>query len=71
MVVSSLHNRSNQDRGEFLDRAVEVVVDHLDIVQLGQLELAAGVGQPPVDRRLVVGPPGPQPALEDSRPGPG
>ena len=31
----------------------------------GQFQLAAGGGQPPLDGRRAVGPPGPQPGLQD------
>src|SRR5271166_498932 len=54
----------NQDCRQLVNRPLQVVVDQMYVVTLGQLELAPGVGQPPLDRRLVVGAPGSQPLLE-------
>ena len=59
----------NQDCGKFLDRTVEVVVDQLNVVTLGQLELAPGVRQPPLDRRLVFGAPARSRSSRTSKPG--
>src|SRR5208337_316214 len=54
----------NQDCRQLVNRPLQVVVDQMYVVTLGQLELPPGVGQPPLDRCLVIGAPGPQPLLE-------
>src|SRR5579883_142762 len=55
----------DQDRGEFLDGPIQVVIDHLYIIMVGQGDLAAGGGQSPGDRGLIVGPSHPQAGLQD------
>src|SRR3954464_990685 len=55
---------SGQDGGQLVDGMVEVVVGDLVVVAVGQGDLAAGVGEPPLDRGLVVGPPGPEPGFQ-------
>src|SRR5271166_1355671 len=54
----------NQNCRQPVNRPLQVVVDQMDVVTLGQLELPPGVGQPPLNRRLVIGASGPQPLLE-------
>src|SRR3954451_11812513 len=50
-----------QDGGQLVDGFVEVVVGDLIIVSVGLGDRAAGFVQSTLDRRLVVGPPGPEP----------
>src|ERR1700678_4380030 len=53
-----------EDPGEPLNRAVELVVDHLDIVTCRHLDLAPRVGQSALDGGLVVGPACSQPIFQ-------
>src|ERR1700748_734115 len=45
-----------EDPGERVDRAVELVVDHVDIITRRHLDLCSRPGQPALNRGLVVGP---------------
>src|SRR5580700_658325 len=50
-----------QGRHKLLDRAVEIVIDQLNIVPVSLGELLTRLAEPPVDRRLGFGPPAQQP----------
>ena len=54
----------NQDCRQLVNRPLQIIVDQMNVVTLGELELPPGVCQPPLDRCLVIGAPGPQPLLE-------
>src|SRR5271157_4831078 len=64
MIESTSTVVLNQDCRQLVNRPLQIVVDQMNVVTLGQLELPPGVCQPPLDRRLVIGAPGPQPPLE-------
>src|SRR5438067_10587510 len=53
-----------QQRPDAGDRGVEVVVDEAVVVLAGALDLADGLGQAPLDGRLVLRPAPPQPLLQ-------
>src|SRR3954452_21348378 len=54
-----------EDLGQVGHGLVEVVVDDLIVVAVGQGEFAPGIIQAATDGRLVVGPPGPEPGLQE------
>src|SRR5580693_4868578 len=58
-----------QGKDKLLDRAVEAIIDQLNIVPVGLGELLACLYEPPVDCRLVLGPPAQQALLEDPKRG--
>src|SRR5262249_57206874 len=59
----------DQDRGKFLDRPVQVVIDHLKVIIGRQGDLTAGRGQPPGDPGLLLRPSSPPPGLPPGEPG--
>src|SRR5437870_4294706 len=65
MVVPRSTAAPDQDRGQLLDGPIQVIIDHLNIIMRRQLDLAAGRGQPLGDGGRIVGPPHPQPVLQD------
>src|SRR5262245_35039287 len=54
---------AGDDLAQFGGRRGEVVVNHLILIVLRAVEFGPGGGQPPLHRRLVLGPPAAQPAL--------
>jgi hypothetical protein len=54
-----------QNRDEFLDRTVKLVIDHMKIILFGHFELATRVGQSAIDRGVVVGPSLPQSGFQN------
>src|SRR5271166_1863521 len=57
----------NQDCRQLVNRPLQIVVDQMNVVTLGELELPPGVCQPPLDRCLVIGAPGPHEDQEGAR----
>src|SRR5713226_8633252 len=57
MVPPRSTSGSQQDRGELFACAVELVVDHVDIITGRCFELAPSGGQPALDGVVVVGSP--------------